>query len=259
MAARPQLNFEAVGVSPAALDLRVQLSDGAETSAYVAVHSMEEADVRVVRLERPLPLAVWCREEQIDDAIVGGFFTRPEGEPLGELWIGGERSRSTPFLSPWDAHRSCLAIEAGRVALAPRRELPRRPAGDLLQVGPLLIRAGRIAVAPGRDPEGFSAGQAQFDSDITAGRYPRAALGIAAEALLAVACDGRADDDCGLTLVELAELMLALGAHDAINLDGGGSTSLVRGGRLVNRPREEHGLDLAAGRPISTALVFAPR
>jgi exopolysaccharide biosynthesis protein len=53
--------------------------------------------------------------------------------------------------------------------------------------------------------------------------------------------------------------MLALGAHEAINLDGGGSTSLVRGRRLVNRPREEHGLDLAAGRPISTALVFARR
>jgi hypothetical protein len=259
MAASPQLNFEAVGVSPAALDLRVRLTDGAETGAYVAIHPLAEVDVRVVRLGRALPLAAWCREEQVDEAIVGGFFTRPHGEPLGELWIGGARSQSIPFLSPWDSLRSCLSIDAGRVAFAPRRELPNRPAGDLLQAGPLLVRAGRIAVAPGRDPEGFSAGQAQFDSDITAGRYPRAALGVGAGVLLAVACDGRADDDCGLTLAELADLMLALGAYDAINLDGGGSTSLVRGGRLVNRPREEHGLDLAAGRPISTALVFARR
>jgi hypothetical protein len=155
--------------------------------------------------------------------------------------------------------RSCVYIEAGRVAVGRRRDLPRRPTGDLLQAGPLLVRGGRVVIAPDRDPEGFAAGQAQFDSDITAGRYPRAALGVGAGALLAVACDGRADDDCGLTLAELADLMLALGADEAINLDGGGSTSLVRGGLLVNRPREEHGLDLAVGRPISNALVFAPR
>jgi Phosphodiester glycosidase len=259
MAARPQLNFEAVGASPTALDLRVRLADGAETSAYVAVHPLPDVDVRVVRLERPVPLAAWCREERVDDAIVGGFFTRPHGEPLGEVWIDGRRSPSVPFASPWDAIRCCLSVEAGRVALSPRGELPSRPTGDLLQAGPLLVRGGRVVVVDGRDPEGFSAGQAQFDSDITAGRYPRAALGVGAGAVLAVACDGRSDEDCGLTLEELGDLLLALGAHDAINLDGGGSTSLVRGGRLVNRPREEHGLDLAAGRPISTALVFARR
>jgi exopolysaccharide biosynthesis protein len=73
-----------------------------------------------------------------------------------------------------------------------------------------------------------------------------------------VVCDGRGNDDSGMTLGELASLMVELGAESAINLDGGGSTSLVRDGRLVNRPREEHGLDLPAGRPVSTALVFVP-
>jgi len=45
---------------------------------------------------------------------------------------------------------------------------------------------------------------------------------------------------------------------DAINLDGGGSASLVFDGRLINRPREDHGVELAGGRPLSTALVFDP-
>jgi len=60
-------------------------------------------------------------------------------------------------------------------------------------------------------------------------------------------------------LGELAALMRALGARAAINLDGGGSASLVSGGRLVNRPREGHGVVLLEGRPISTALAFLPR
>jgi exopolysaccharide biosynthesis protein len=62
-----------------------------------------------------------------------------------------------------------------------------------------------------------------------------------------------------MTLVELAEALLALGATDALNLDGGGSASLVHDGRLRNRPREQHGIDLLEGRPVVTAIVFDPR
>jgi exopolysaccharide biosynthesis protein len=58
---------------------------------------------------------------------------------------------------------------------------------------------------------------------------------------------------------ELAEAMIGLGATEAINLDGGGSASLVVGGSLVNTPREEHGIELGGGRAVATALHFAPR
>jgi exopolysaccharide biosynthesis protein len=50
-----------------------------------------------------------------------------------------------------------------------------------------------------------------------------------------------------------------MGARAALNLDGGGSASLVCDGELVNRPREQHGIDLLEGRQIATALVFEPR
>jgi hypothetical protein len=70
------------------------------------------------------------------------------------------------------------------------------------------------------DREGFSADAAQFDSDITEGRYPRAALGVADEWLVAVACDGRRSNvDGGLSMLELAQVMVELGAESAINLD----------------------------------------
>jgi len=242
-----------------AVTLRARLDDDAETTVYIAAYALEQVCVRVVAFSRPEPLLSWCRRNAVDEAVVGGFFTRPRGEPLGELRIDGEGMRSVPFASPWDRLRSCVHVDDGRIAIAPRSELPRRARGDLLQVGPLLVRKGRSLIADGGDPEGFSAGRGQFDSDITAGRHPRAALGIRDGLVWLLVCDGRGPADAGMTLGELSELMVALGARDAINLDGGGSTSLVSGGRLVNRPREEHGLDLPAGRPISTALLLLPR
>ncbi len=115
------------------------------------------------------------------------------------------------------------------------------------------------AVHAGTDPEGFSAGQEQFDSDISDGRHPRAAIALAGDLLLAVACDGRAADEAGLTLDELAATLVDLGARQAMNLDGGGSTSLVAGGALRNVPRGDWDVMIPGGRPISTAIAFAPR
>src|SRR5207247_4337829 len=107
-----------------------------------------------------------------------------------------------------------------------------------------------------RDPEGFAAGAHQFDSDITAGRHPRAAFGLARDRYIALVCDGRSMRDAGMTLGELAVLMADLGAETAINLAGGGSASLVCGGRLQNRPRETGGVTLLGGRPVTSALVI---
>ena len=40
----------------------------------------------------------------------------------------------------------------------------------------------------------------------------------------------------GMTCTELAELMKELGAHDALNFDGGGSSTMYFMGRVVNNP-----------------------
>jgi Phosphodiester glycosidase len=243
--------------APAHLErLRLRLADGLRTTAYIARYERARTGVRVALLRRPAPLAVWCAERGVDEAIVGGFFTRPHTRPLGEVRTRGMRRAHTPFDSPWDGLRACVHIEGGAVRLAARDSLPAEPRGDLLQAGPLLVHRGAVALRDGADAEGFSAGSRQFDSDITAGRYPRAALAVTDTELLAVVCDGRSRADAGLSLAELAELLRDLGAHEALNLDGGGSTSLVSGGELRNRPRADFGVPLPAGRPVATALVF---
>jgi hypothetical protein len=237
----------------------VTLSDGARTTLHVASYDRAAVDARVVVLDRPAPLVRWCREQGVRHAVVGGFFVRPDCVPLGQLRVGGRAEPSVAFDAPWDERRACVHIDAGVVRIARRNRLGEDPGGDLLQAGPLLLTDGRVAHLDGEDPEGFSAAAHQFDSDITRGRYPRAALAISGDRLLAVACDGRTRHDAGMTLAELASALLKLGATDALNLDGGGSASLVYGGRLRNRPREEHGVDLLGGRIIATAIVFEPR
>jgi hypothetical protein len=238
---------------------RLRLADGAETTVHVARFARAEFGLRVVALQSCSTVRDWCEGSGAEHAIVGGFYMRPGGPALGDLWIDSRALPSEPFDAPWHRQRPCVHVAGGEVNLAAREELGSVPHGDLLQAGPMLVADGGSLIRAGVDAEGFSAGSRQFDSDITAGRYPRAALGLSAGDAIAVVCDGRADDEAGLTMAELAAAMAGLGAEQAINLDGGGSASLVVGGSLVNTPREEHGLELDGGREVATVLHFAPR
>jgi len=238
---------------------RVALPGGAATTVYATSHPERSTELRVAILRKPQKLAPWCAARGVQEALVGGFFVRPGGMPLGELRTHGIQRRSVAFAPPWCEVRACVSVTGGQVRIAQRDELPAEPRGDLLQAGPLLVRDGEPCFDRTLDPEGFSAGQAQFDSDITDGRYPRAALGLAPGRLIAVACDGRSQREAGLTLEELARVLVSLGCHTALNLDGGGSTSIVSGGRLRNKPFGDWQTPEPSGRPVSTALLFLPR
>ena len=120
----------------------------------------------------------------------------------------------------------------------------------------MLVADGADRSSVPTDPEGFSARRGQFDSDITAGRYPRARWGSAPGSLIAVACDGRGDDDAGLTLSELAQAMIDLGAEARST-----STAVARprsslGGSSHDRVRSTAWRSPAAGR--LTAIAFDP-
>ena len=155
-------------------------------------------EVRVAVLRGTARLEPWCAARGYEEALVGGFFVRPDGTPLGEIRTRGVARRHVPFDAPWSSVRACVHVQGGVTRIAGRDELPAEPRGDLLQAGPLLVRGGAPVFRREEDREGFSAGEAQFDSDITDGRYPRAALGLAPGRVFAVACDGRSRHDAGL-------------------------------------------------------------
>lgn len=236
---------------------RLALEDGRTTKVHVARYNRDAFLPKVVVFDSPTPLVDWCSENGQPEAIVGGFFLRETEEVLGQAWTGGVKRKSAEISNPWGGARSCLSITNDGVAsIGQRNEFPERPENDLLQAGPGLVRDSQILINPDSDVEGFSQGSGQFDSDITVGRHPRAALGISPDSYFSVVCDGRSPSDAGLSLKELAHLMLDLGATDALNLDGGSSATLVSNGVLRNRSRVEEGVEFVRGRPIFSAIAF---
>jgi hypothetical protein len=236
---------------------RAPLADGELTTIYAVRHRRATTRLRVVHFPTPRRLDVWSVATRTPEAVIGGFFLRDPYRALGDVWVDGRRLDCAPVDPRFAGRRSCLLADGDDVRVGPREELPAAPGGDLLQAGPLLVADGEVVYTPGEDGEGFSAGAGQFDSDITDGRHPRAALGISDEVFVAVACDGRRSGvDAGLGLRELAEIMQSLGVDSAINLDGGGSTTLVHRGHLLNRPYSTQDQPAPESRPIVTALAF---
>lgn len=239
---------------------RHELPDGKHTTLYAVRHRRSETRVRVVHFRDTERLDLWCAASGIDEAIIGGFFLRDPYRPLGDLWIDGVPVPHEEIVPPYDARRACVVVDGGDLRLVAREEAPAAPDGDLVHAGPMLVAGGAVAFDTDNDREGFSAGAGQFDSDITDGRHPRAALGVSADSIVAVACDGRRSRvDDGLSMLELAEVLVELGAESAINLDGGGSTTLVHRRHLLNRPYSTQDQPAPESRPIVTALVFEPR
>ena len=74
-------------------------------------------------------------------------------------------------------------------------------------------------------------------------RHPRTAIGFSRDSstLYLLTVDGRSENSGGMTLVELATMMRRLGAWQAMNFDGGGSTTMVIDGALVNKPSDTTG------------------
>jgi Phosphodiester glycosidase len=235
--------------------MRFRAGDSSETTVYLVRHPLATTSVRVIHFPEPERLDHWCVAHDKPEAMVAGFFLRDPYRPLGEVRIGGEEVWHEPVEGPWAPKRGCLHLDGG-VRISARDQLPDDPGGDLLQAGPLLVSEGRSLI-DGNDREGFSAGSSQFDSDITVGRYPRCALGVSETELFAVCCDGRRSGvDGGLELAELARLLISFGAEEAINLDGGGSATLVHRKHLLNRPYSDQDQPAPESRPVVTALLF---
>jgi exopolysaccharide biosynthesis protein len=118
---------------------------------------------------------------------------------------------------------------------------------SMLGGGPQLIKAGKVAITDRE--EKMAPG---FATD----RHPRTAIAkLESGRLVLVTVDGRQPGvSAGMTLQMLAELLLELGAVEAINLDGGGSTTMVINNKVVNRPSDQTG-----ERPVSDAILIFPK
>ena len=87
------------------------------------------------------------------------------------------------------------------------------------------------------------------------GRNPRTAIGLGADGrVMLVVVDGRQGSSVGLSLLELAQFMAGLGADSAMNLDGGGSSTMVVRGRVMNHPSDGFARSL-----VNAIVVRSPK
>jgi len=124
---------------------------------------------------------------------------------------------------------------------------------QMISGGPRLVKNGTVYVSKHEE---------KFKADIALGRSARTAVGVTKDGkILLVTVDGlpRAKEarseksSIGMTLEELAELMINLGAAEAMNLDGGSSTTMWIDGKVVSRPSN------GAEQRVSNAIVVRRR
>ena len=104
-------------------------------------------------------------------------------------------------------------------------ELLEQGAFQVLSFGPSLVTDGSIAV------------DENDEVDKAMNSNPRTAIAVIDELhYLFIVSDGRTNESEGLSLYQLAEFVQSLGADCAYNLDGGGSSTMIFNGQLVNNP-----------------------
>ncbi len=160
------------------------------------------------------------------------------------LSVGDERiSEILPRLQ----RRQGVTVETTLVSLLPDSEGDWDKAESIVGGGPLLLRDGQRL----EEPEKESISRVFFRA-----RHPRTAVGVRADGtLLFVTVDGRQPgESVGMSIPELIDLMTELGCVSAVNLDGGGSTTMVIEGEIVNTPTDADG-----ARRNADAILLFPR
>jgi len=121
-------------------------------------------------------------------------------------------------------------------------------APNIIVAGPVLLMNGKAATLS----------QAGFNVST----HPRSAVAITRNhKLLLVAVDGRSETGSGMSLFSFTTLLENLGARDALNLDGGGSTTLYVKGQtengIVNHPSDNNKFDHEGERTVANAILVS--
>ncbi len=121
-----------------------------------------------------------------------------------------------------------------------------RGISELVGGWPRIVRNGKSVFEMAGFPE-------NPEASVFAKRHPRSGVGFSRDStiLYLFAVDGRQESSAGMSLPEFARLMISVGVYEGLNLDGGGSTTMVINGDIVNSPSDPTG-----ERPIGNCLLL---
>lgn len=187
-------------------------------------------------------------------AINSGFFNVKNGGSVTYIKTGGRIVDSDTALK-WPKNQNlngAILIHDGKEARIIRTTTNQwfdthTEFNDIRVTGPVLVEDNALAVLP--------------NTSLVINRHPRSAAGLRnGKKVILLTLDGRTGEAAGMTLTELASFMKLMHCRDAINLDGGGSTTMWIGGKpfngVVNMPCDNKKFDHEGERAVSDILVI---
>jgi exopolysaccharide biosynthesis protein len=192
-------------------------------------------------------------------AVNAGFFGLADGKPAAMLKVDGRllggTTRARGAVAFRD-HRGKTELVFDRVTVQSRQGVYQTRMGTNpkdWKGAPFAVSGAGLLLLRGRTISDWTDEKVSAAFDTT--RHPRTVIGEGRGALWLITVDGRQPTlSVGMNFAELQRLAARLGLESALNLDGGGSTTMVVHGRIVNHPSEATG-----PRPVSDAIVVLPR
>jgi exopolysaccharide biosynthesis protein len=187
-------------------------------------------------------------------AINAGFFNIKDGGSATYIRIAG-RIVDDDTIKKWPKSinmSGSVMIDAGG-HLSISRAMPNSwydahpEFPDVLVTGPLLLKDKKKVLLP--------------ETSLVITRHPRTSIGnLSRNKVVLVTLDGRTADAEGMSLLKLTDLMLSLRCKDAVNLDGGGSTTMWIKGKpfngVVNMPCDNKQFDHEGERAVSDIFII---
>ncbi|ANH83981.1 hypothetical protein A8C56_15475 [Niabella ginsenosidivorans] len=184
-------------------------------------------------------------------AVNGNFFYIKEGGSEDYVKVNGTviSKNTVPGNGRMAFHqKAAVLVSRGQLSIQKGGADPDWPdtcnAASVLCSGPLLLMNGIKEM--------------QADDAFSRNRHPRTAVGVTTKgSVILLVADGRNANAAGLNLEELAKIMRWLGCTSAINLDGGGSSTLwVKHKGVINHPSDNKKWDHEGQRNVANILYF---
>jgi exopolysaccharide biosynthesis protein len=180
-------------------------------------------------------------ENQALVAINGGFFDIKNGGAVDYIKVDGQVINHTK--APSDRANAVLVLTKKAANILPlSANLPE--ADNVMLSGPLLLQHAELV----------KLSKSAFNDN----RHPRSALALQRnKKMILLVVDGRNKLAEGMSLPELGKVLSWLGATEAMNVDGGGSSTLYIDGKgVVNYPSDNKKFDHQGQRPVANIVYL---
>lgn len=227
-----------------------QLYNGPQYVSIVEINPQQKRHAGIGISKQMKRISQLARENKAIAAINGSYYNMRHGNSVCFLKVDNAVIDSTEEYEFNLRVTGAVRVRKGKLSIIPwTRALERtykKHRGTVLASGPLMLQNGHYA------------DWSECDEKFIETKHPRSAVAITHDKrILLITADGRSRDNAvGMSIPELAHLIKVLGGKTALNLDGGGSTSLYFNGEILNHPTDNRHFDHEGERSIPNIIYF---